>query len=386
MQYTRASSPAEALRRLSDLVPVVVVTRGADGALAVDASYRRGGRGSRRTRWRPSTRPAPVTCSPPGSCSARCAAGPFRQRLSFANLIAALSVQHFGGSLSAPGWGDIADWWLGARLAARGTARCRARRELAARYGFLDDVIPGGSRRAVRRATATIAGLSDARGPGVKLTILGGGGFRVPLVHGALLGPGSPITELVLHDVDPARLSAIGRVLAAQAGRGRTARPGCATTTDLTTALTGADFVFSAIRVHGLRGRVIDEQVALAAGRLGQETTGAGGVAVRAADRARRRRDRPPHRASGAAGVGHQLHQPGRPGDRGDGRPPGRPGDRHLRLAVGARPPGGARARPRPGDGVASDYAGLNHLGWLRSVRSRTATTCCRGCSPTPRR
>ena len=76
---------------------------------------------------------------------------PLAQSLAFANLIAALSVQHFGGSLSAPGWGDIADWWRNARTTG-----------LATRYAFLDDVIPGGEQRSVRRATATIARLSDA--------------------------------------------------------------------------------------------------------------------------------------------------------------------------------------------------------------------------------
>ena len=50
----------------------------------------------------------------------------------------------------------------------------------------------------------------------MKLTILGGGGFRVPLVHRALLadeGPGR-VTDLVLHDLDPVRLRTVGAVLA----------------------------------------------------------------------------------------------------------------------------------------------------------------------------
>ncbi len=112
-----------------------------------------------------------------------------------------------------------------------------------------------------------------------KLVILGGGGFRVPLVYGALLGGDSPIDEVVLHDVDPARLTAIGRVLRAQAARANGPAPRIEATTDLTEALTGASFVFSAIRVHGLEGRVIDERVALGEGLLGQETVGAGGIA-----------------------------------------------------------------------------------------------------------
>jgi 6-phospho-beta-glucosidase len=113
--------------------------------------------------------------------------------------------------------------------------------------------------------------------PNKRLVILGGGGFRVPLVYGALLD-GSLIGTVVLHDVDPVRLSAIARVLRAQAASSGRA-PAIEVTTDLTAALTGADFVFSAIRVHGLEGRVIDERVALNEGVLGQETVGAGGIA-----------------------------------------------------------------------------------------------------------
>ncbi|WP_308291380.1 carbohydrate kinase family protein, partial [Amycolatopsis magusensis] len=36
---------------------------------------------------------------------------PLADRLAFAGLTAALSVQEFGGSLSAPGWSEIATWW-----------------------------------------------------------------------------------------------------------------------------------------------------------------------------------------------------------------------------------------------------------------------------------
>ena len=51
-------------------------------------------------------------------------------------------------------------------------------------------------------------------------------------------------------------------------------------TADAAEAFTGADYVFSAIRVGGDRGRVIDEQVALRRGIVGQETTGPGGCAM----------------------------------------------------------------------------------------------------------
>jgi sugar/nucleoside kinase (ribokinase family) len=153
MQYTRAGTPHEALRRLAGLVPLVVVTCGGDGALALDSA----------TGEIVHAPAVPVEALDPTGAGDVFTAGfilgtlrdwPLPQRLAFANLIAALSVRHFGGSLSAPGWGDIADWWR----ESRGIAG------LAQRYSFLDDVIPSGEPRSVRRAGATIARLSDADG------------------------------------------------------------------------------------------------------------------------------------------------------------------------------------------------------------------------------
>ena len=46
----------------------------------------------------------------------------------------------------------------------------------------------------------------------MRLAIIGGGGFRVPLVYGALLRQGR-FEDVVLHDVDSARLDRIGLVL-----------------------------------------------------------------------------------------------------------------------------------------------------------------------------
>ncbi|MET0416910.1 MAG: PfkB family carbohydrate kinase [Actinoplanes sp.] len=151
MQYTRADTPEEALRRLAGLVPVVVITCGADGALALDSA----------TGEMAHVPAVPLEALDPTGAGDVFTAGfilgtlrgwPLAQRLAFANLIGALSVRHFGGSLSAPGWGDIADWWRTGRDTA----------ELADRYAFLDDVIPSGEQRSVRRAGATIARLSDA--------------------------------------------------------------------------------------------------------------------------------------------------------------------------------------------------------------------------------
>ncbi|TWP49070.1 6-phospho-beta-glucosidase [Lentzea tibetensis] len=114
----------------------------------------------------------------------------------------------------------------------------------------------------------------------MRLVILGGGGFRVPLVYRALLADREPsrVTELVLYDLDAARLTAIARVLQDLASNILDA-PSIMVTTDLDEALRDTDFVFSAIRVGGLDGRAVDERVAADAGVLGQETVGAGGIA-----------------------------------------------------------------------------------------------------------
>ena len=112
----------------------------------------------------------------------------------------------------------------------------------------------------------------------MRLTILGGGGFRVPLVYRALCAdPELGVDELVLYDVDASRLVAVSTVLKHLAV-GVEHAPRVTTTDDLGKAVHDADFVFSAIRVAGLTGRICDERSALAEGVIGQETTGAGGI------------------------------------------------------------------------------------------------------------
>lgn len=115
--------------------------------------------------------------------------------------------------------------------------------------------------------------------------IAGGGGFRVPLVYRALSSGAFAglVSELVLFDVDPARLSAITAVLRAMPVSDGGTRPGARppavrTTSSLTEALAETDLVFAAIRPGGTAGRIKDELVAQDLGLLGQETTGAGGI------------------------------------------------------------------------------------------------------------
>ena len=102
----------------------------------------------------------------------------------------------------------------------------------------------------------------------MKLTIVGGGGFRVPLVYGALLAKRDrlPFDEVVLHDLDAGRMERMGGVLRGLADERGEQLP-FRTTTDLDDAVEGADFVFSAIRVGRLEGRVVDETRAALARR-----------------------------------------------------------------------------------------------------------------------
>ncbi|MGV9758187.1 6-phospho-beta-glucosidase [Streptomyces tricolor] len=203
----------------------------------------------------------------------------------------------------------------------------------------------------------------------MKLTILGGGGFRVPLVYGALLTDRAEgrVTEVVLHDLDERRLRAVTRVLAEQAA-GIPDAPAVTATTDLDEALRGADFVFSAIRVGGLRGRADDERVALAEGVLGQETVGAGGIAYGlrtvpvAVDIARRVARLAPDawviNFTNPAGLVTEAMS------------------RHLGdrvIGICDSPVGLGRRIARvlgadPGEAFI-DYVGLNHLGWVRGLR-----------------
>lgn len=204
----------------------------------------------------------------------------------------------------------------------------------------------------------------------MRLTILGGGGFRVPLVYGALLGDRAEgrVTEVTLYDEDPARLGAMARVLADQAAAaGVPDAPAVTATGDLDEALRAADFVFSAIRVGGLEGRAADERIALAEGVLGQETVGAGGIAygLRTVPVARELARRIAHVAPDAwvinftnpAGLVTEAMAE-ELGERVIGicdSPVGL-GRRIARL-LGAGP-----------QEAWIDYVGLNHLGWVRGL------------------
>ncbi|MFI1887152.1 carbohydrate kinase family protein [Streptomyces jumonjinensis] len=156
MRYTRTRCPLAAAHALADRVPMAVVTLGSEGAYAVDGS-------TGESAQVPAI--AVEALDPTGAgdvfvagfVAGTLAEWPLADRLAFAGLTAALSVQEFGGSLSAPGWLEIAAWWQQVQsLGGQTTAALR-------RYAFLDQLLPAPARPwPLRRAVPTIGFRSPA--------------------------------------------------------------------------------------------------------------------------------------------------------------------------------------------------------------------------------
>jgi len=205
-----------------------------------------------------------------------------------------------------------------------------------------------------------------------KVTLIGGGGVRSPLVifgvNESALHLG--VDEMVLYDVDAERASAmceLGKALVAREGGSLKLRA----STDIEDAVEGADFVLTAIRVGGIKARAIDERIAVENGYPGQETTGPGGVAMGlrtasvAIEYARVVERLSPDawliNFTNPAGLITQAisHHTGV-------RVIGicdTPTELFHRIAL---------ALGEPFEDVHCDYVGLNHLGWIRRVTLRS--------------
>lgn len=114
----------------------------------------------------------------------------------------------------------------------------------------------------------------------MKLAVVGGGSTYTPeLIDGfARLRDTLPVEELVLVDPAADRLELVGglarRIFAKQGHPGR-----IVTTSDIDAGVAGADAVLLQLRVGGQAARNQDETWPLECGCVGQETTGAGGLA-----------------------------------------------------------------------------------------------------------
>jgi len=199
----------------------------------------------------------------------------------------------------------------------------------------------------------------------VKLAVIGAGSTYTPELVSGLSA--LEVGELALHDIADERREIVGglarRMLDRVGYRGR-----LETTGELERALDGADFVLIQIRVGGQEARLRDETIPLPCGCIGQETTGAGGLAkalrtvpvvLGIADEVRRRAapgawivdfTNPVgivtralldhgHRAVGLCNVSITFQ-------------------RHVAQLLGIEP-----AR------IEVDQVGLNHLTWVRAVR-----------------
>jgi 6-phospho-beta-glucosidase len=201
----------------------------------------------------------------------------------------------------------------------------------------------------------------------MKITVVGGGSTYTPELADGLGRLAPWVSELVLVDPDQTRLAAVGPV-SARIMRAHGHPAAVRWTSSLDDGLDGAAAVLIQLRVGGQAARNRDETWPLDYDCLGQETTGAGGLAkalrtvplvLDIAEQARRRASPGAwivdftnpvgivtralldagHRAVGLCNVAIGLQ-------------------RYFASALGADP-----AR------VSLDHAGLNHLTWLRGVQ-----------------
>ncbi|MCK8432781.1 carbohydrate kinase family protein [Streptomyces sp. D2-8] len=153
MAYTRTDSAVDALGILSELVPVAVVTRGGDGALAVDQIT---GEYAEVPALDTDVLDATGAGDVFGASFVAASLGgwPLAERLRFAVLAAGLSVRHHGGALAAPGWYGVERWWRS--LTDPGLRRA---------YGFLADRVPADAGPPVHHAPVTPPAPHTSVGP-----------------------------------------------------------------------------------------------------------------------------------------------------------------------------------------------------------------------------
>jgi 6-phospho-beta-glucosidase len=202
----------------------------------------------------------------------------------------------------------------------------------------------------------------------MKLTLIGAGGFRTPVIYRALAAGDveTRYDEVSFYDIDQDRLDRIACVLEGVSEELGSTAP-VTMTTDLHAAVDGADVVYCAVRAGGMAGRILDETAALAQGVIGQETTGPGGItfALRTVPIVTEIAEVVARRAPTATFVNFT-------------NPVGLVTEA-VRRILGDRVIGicdapldlckrVAGALDRPPDDLWFDYFGINHLGWLRGV------------------
>jgi len=202
----------------------------------------------------------------------------------------------------------------------------------------------------------------------MKLAIIGGGSTYTPeLVDGfARLRDTLPVEQLALVDPDPERLDAVGaisrRIFAKQ---GHPAE--VLATSDVVAGIEDADAVLFQLRVGGQAARNVDETLPLDFCCVGQETTGAGGLA------------KAMRTVPIVLGLAEQVRKHAPNARIVDFTNPvgivtralldaGHDAVGLCNVAIGFQRRFAAAAGVSP-DQVELDHVGLNHLTWIRGVR-----------------
>ena len=202
----------------------------------------------------------------------------------------------------------------------------------------------------------------------MKVAVIGGGSTYTPeLVDGiARLTQTSLVSELVLVDPDEGRRAVVGPV-SARIMRAYGHPAAVSWTADLDQGLDGAGAVLLQLRVGGQAARQRDETWPLDCGCVGQETTGAGGLAkalrtvpvvLEIAERTARRADPAAWIIDFTNPVGIVTRALLDAGHRAVGL---------CNVAIGFQRQFAALLGVEPGQ-VALDHVGLNHLTWERAV------------------
>jgi len=201
----------------------------------------------------------------------------------------------------------------------------------------------------------------------LKLAVIGGGSTYTPELADGLARLAPQVTEVVLVDPDEARLAAVGPV-SARIMRALGHRAAVRWTTDAADGLDGAAAVLIQLRVGGQAARDRDETWPLDFCCVGQETTGAGGLAkalrtvplvLEIAELARRRAAPGAWLIDFTNPVGIVTRALLDAGHRAVGL---------CNVAIGLQRYFAALLGVAP-ESVSLDHVGLNHLTWERGVR-----------------
>ena len=209
----------------------------------------------------------------------------------------------------------------------------------------------------------------------MKIGVIGGAGVRTVIFINGLLKRYRRlnIDEVVLYDIDQEKLDIIGRLCRYVAVRNDPEKPTGLTVRTVERpedAIRGMDYIVTTLRVGGDHSRVVDEQMSLKHGVIGQETTGFGGfcMAMRTIpvllEYAKMIRNLAPEAwvfnfTNPSGLVTQALHTAGF----------------HRVIGI-CDAPSSTKYRMAQKLGVAEEdlyveFFGLNHLSWIRSVKVR---------------